>query len=528
MTMAGEVILIVDDGRESRDFIVDYILKPNQFTPLIARNGLEGLEMARQHRPDLILLDLQMPKMNGMQVIDALNDEGIDIPVILMTFHGNEEIAIEVFRKGVRDYVKKPYTVEEMLAAIERSMGEVRLRKEKDALTDRLIAANTDLSQRIRELNALYNVGKSVTALTSIDDLLPNIVRAAIEVTGTDEGNLHLIQGEELICRALKTPNDPNIRAVYQPSKNRFAWHVIQNGQPLVVSPQEMAPLRQRNPALPVASLYSPLIVGNRVIGALGVGNMREDAQPFRKQDAAMLSALSDYAAIAIENAANFAELSQFKDQEMTLVLSSLEQVISPNLIEKLLTDQPQNALQPARSEISIFAADLRGYPLLADQVQPGQLVELVNRQFKLLGDIAADYGGTIDRISGDGALVFFNAPLPQAQHEMLAVETALNLQQAIENNKSGPDTLKFGIGLHIGEAIIGNVGLLRSLNYSAVGKEVQLARRLQEQARPGQILISDQMAARLGKRVQVNMLGEMAVRGQQAMVKVYEVLGLA
>ncbi|MBI5931733.1 MAG: response regulator [Chloroflexi bacterium] len=526
--MAGEVILVVDDGRESRDFIVDYILKPNQYTPLIARNGLEGLELARQHRPDLILLDLQMPKMNGMQVLDALNEENIDIPVILMTFHGNEEIAIEVFRKGVRDYVKKPYTVEEMVAAIERSMGEVRLRKEKDALTERLIAANTDLSQRIRELNALYNVGKSVTALTSLDELLPSILRAATEVTGTEEGSLHLIQGEELICRALKHPDEANIRAVYQPSKNRFAWHVIQHGQPLVVPPQEMAPLRQKNPSLPVASLYSPLTVGNRVIGALGVGNMRENAQPFRKQDGAMLSALSDYAAIAIENAANFAELSQFKDQEMTSVLASLEQVISPNLIEKLLTDDPQNALQPIRSEVSILAVDLRGYPMLIDQVQPGQLVELINRQFGLLTDIAVEYGGTIDRVSGDGALIFFNAPQTQAQHELLAVETALQLQHRMENAKASPDGLRFGIGLHMGEAVMGNVGVLSGLNYTAVGKDVLLARRLQEQARPGQILISDQMVTKLGKRIQVNLLGEMAVRGQQALVKVYELLGLA
>ncbi len=526
--MAGEVILIVDDGRESRDFIVDYILKPNQFTPLIARNGLEGLEMARQHRPDLILLDLQMPKMNGMQVLDALNDESIDIPVILMTFHGNEEIAIEVFRKGVRDYVKKPYTVEEMVAAIERSLGEVRLRKEKDALTERLIAANTDLSQRIRELNALYNVGKSVTALTSIDELLPNILRAATEVTGTEEGSLHLIQGEELICRAMKLPEEANIRAVYQASKNRFAWHVIQHGQTLVVTPQELAPLRQKNPSLPVAALYSPLTLGNRVIGALGVGNMRDNAQPFRKQDAAMLSALSDYAAIAIENAANFAELSQFKDQEMNSVLVALEQVVSPNLIEKLLTDDPQNALQPMRSEVSILAVDLRGYPMLVDQVQPGQVVDLINRHFSMLTDIAAEYGGTLDRVSGDGGLIFFNAPQQQAQHEQLAVEAAIQIQHHIESTKSAPDGIRFGIGLHVGEAIIGTMGVMSGLNYTAVGKEVLLARRLQEQARPGQILMSDQMVARLGKRIQVNLLGEMAVRGQQALVKVYELLGLA
>lgn len=129
--MAGERILIVDDGRENRDFIVEYVIQPNGFVPLIARDGQEGLQLALQERPDLILLDLQMPKLNGLEVLEHLMAAEANIPVILMTFHGSEEIAVEVYRLGVRDYVKKPYTVEEMTAAIERSLTEVRLRKKK-------------------------------------------------------------------------------------------------------------------------------------------------------------------------------------------------------------------------------------------------------------------------------------------------------------------------------------------------------------------------------------------------------------
>ena len=130
--MSGERILVVDDSKENREFIIDYILKPNGFDVLQARDGLEGMEQARQGAPDLILLDLQMPRLDGTGVLQALRRENMNIPVILMTFHGSEEIAIEVFRLGVRDYVKKPYTPEEMLGAIESNLTETRLRKEKD------------------------------------------------------------------------------------------------------------------------------------------------------------------------------------------------------------------------------------------------------------------------------------------------------------------------------------------------------------------------------------------------------------
>ncbi len=187
--MSGERILVVDDSKENREFIIDYILKPNGFDVLQARDGLEGMEQARQGAPDLILLDLQMPRLDGTGVLQALRRENMNIPVILMTFHGSEEIAIEVFRLGVRDYVKKPYTPEEMLGAIETNLTETRLRKEKEALTSRLLNANRELHNRIKELNTLYSIGKSVTSLLNPTQLLARVVEAATTVTGAEQGS---------------------------------------------------------------------------------------------------------------------------------------------------------------------------------------------------------------------------------------------------------------------------------------------------------------------------------------------------
>jgi two-component system NtrC family sensor kinase len=284
--MADERILVCDDGKETRDFIVSYVLEPYNFQSLQARNGLEALEIAREHRPDLILLDLQMPKMDGMQVLDALKQEGLDIPVILMTFHGNEEIAIEVYRKGVHDYVKKPFSAEEMRWAIERTLQEVQLRKEKEALTERLIAANADLNQRLRELNTLYNIGKSVTSLVGLDELFPKILRAAIEITNSEAGNLYLLQGEQLVCRATKAANDPQIVPTNQPVNDAFAWRAIQLGSPIVLGPAEMQPQRRNNPNLPNSILITPLMMGERVMGALNVSNVSTALPPSGWRDA--------------------------------------------------------------------------------------------------------------------------------------------------------------------------------------------------------------------------------------------------
>lgn len=309
--MERERILIVDDGRENREFIAAYILEPNGFEVLMAKDGREGLEMALEQHPDLILLDYQLPRLNGIEVLEALAEKGVNIPVILMTFYGSEEVAVEVYRLGVRDYIKKPFSVEEMLLAIERSLGDVRLRREKDALTERLILSNRELQMRLQELNVLYSVGKSVTSLSDLNQLLPRIVDAAVKLTNAEEGQLYLLEDQTLVCRALKRHNTPRAAAVSTPADDPVAQHVAQNGQPLILTPEQIG----NAPRAPHSIASAPLIIREAVIGVLGVSNISTSARVFTRHDSALLSALTDYAAIAIENSRNYEALRQAQGQ---------------------------------------------------------------------------------------------------------------------------------------------------------------------------------------------------------------------
>ncbi|HEM60790.1 MAG TPA: response regulator, partial [Chloroflexi bacterium] len=98
--MASEKVLVVDDAQGVIDFLSDYVLRPNGYRVLSAVDGEGGLAVALADEPDLIILDLEMPKMSGMEVLERLNKEGVDIPVIVITFHGSETIAAEAFRMG--------------------------------------------------------------------------------------------------------------------------------------------------------------------------------------------------------------------------------------------------------------------------------------------------------------------------------------------------------------------------------------------------------------------------------------------
>lgn len=522
--MSAERILIVDDGKENRDFIMEYVLKPNGFEPMMARDGLEGLQMARQHHPDLILLDLQMPHMNGLEVLQAMQAEQLDIPVILMTFHGSEEIAIDVYRLGVKDYVKKPYTVEEMYDAIQRSLTESRLKHEKDQLTERLIKANAEMNQRLRELNVLYNVGKSVTSMMNMQDLMGRIVEAAAQLTSCEEGSLYLLnENNQLVCRAIR--REQRTHALAEVRHNPLAIQAIQTLGSVVLSPQEIAEARRVNPSAPSAAMATPLVLAGQPVGALVVKNLSAEARVFTRHDAALLGSLSDYAAIAYENATHYEALGRRKEDEKNSIRQAFARFVAPSIVDRVLEDPASIGLGGSRREITALFADLRGYTSFSEKAPPEQVVDLLNEYFSLVADVIFSREGTLDKFLGDAVLALFNAPTSQPDHILRAVQTAVDLQKRVaEINEQRGGGLRFGIGLHVGEAVVGYVGANQAMNYTAIGDTVNIAQRVQEAAQAGQILVTEAVARRITNEVVMRQLGKLPIRGRAEGVMVFEV----
>ncbi|MBN1562708.1 MAG: response regulator [Anaerolineae bacterium] len=522
-------VLIADDGKDNRDFIVDFILKPNGFEPLIARDGLEAMQLIKQQQPDIILLDLQMPRMNGMEVLDELQKEGLTIPVILMTFHGSEEIAVEVYRKGVRDYVRKPYTVDEMMDAMNRCLGEVRLRQEKDALTNRLLRANATLTRRVKELNTLYTIGKSVTELMSMETLLPRVVDAATQVVEAEQGALYLIEGGQLVCRAIKTHADSAATPCNDYSTDRIAKRAAASGQPVVFSPEELEKHRAKDPSLPAAIASIPLKMKDRVVGVLSVSSVSAHARPFTKQDGTMLSALGDYAAIAIENARIYAALEEASTLQSEKLRTAFERYVAPSVVERVLQNPEAMRLGGMRREISVVFADVRGFTRYSEQARPEDVVASLNQYLSIATQVIFSREGTLDKFQGDAVMAVFNAPEDQADHVWRAADAALALQRAItERNARGGDLgMSFGVGVHVGEAVVGNIGTDKAMNYTAIGDTVNVTKRLQEHAAAGQVLITAEARAHLGDKIEVKPVGEITVKGRTQPIEVFELVSL-
>ena len=202
--------------------------------------------------------------------------------------------------------------------------------------------------------------------------------------------------------------------------------------------------------------------------------------------------------------------------------------MVSPAVIEQLNPDELQ--LGGKRTEITTLFADIRGFTRFSEKYAPEQLVSILNRYLGAAIEAILAQEGTIDKFMGDAIMAFFNAPIPQAEHTLRAVQAALGMREAtlMLYQKLPPELhLSFGIGIHSGEAVLGLVGAERRLDYTAIGDGVNTAKRIQEHAAAGQILISAATYQQVDRRIEARQVQPIIAKGKTQPVPVYEVLGL-
>ncbi len=296
--MTQERILIIEDSSETQQLLAELVLEPNGYRPIVALDGEEGLRLALEEHPDLIILDMQLPKMSGIQVLEALHERNVNIPVILATIRESPELVVRSFRLGACDYVIKPFDPREMQEAIQRAFVVARERGERGQLAQQF-------RQQLQELNAVHAIGRSVTSLLDLDRVLNHVVEAAVYVAGAEDGMLLLLDSEsgELCLRAARNMDEEVVRGLRLRVDGSAARRALETNQPVLLT-GEQAKITTGYPAK--ALLYLPLEVPERgVIGVLGVVN-RETERSFSERDSFLLATLADYAAIAIENARRF------------------------------------------------------------------------------------------------------------------------------------------------------------------------------------------------------------------------------
>ena len=349
-----EEILIIDDSQQICTMLSEYVLPELGYSSSIANTGRQGLYRLREQLPDLILLDLQLPDISGLDLLRLVAQEGFDVPVILMTAHGSEGIAVEAFRLGARNYLIKPFSEVEAKAVIDVALRERRLAREKEQLT-------RNLQQRVQELTVLSAIGKSVSALLDHDELLVRIVEAGVYITHAEEGFLllHDETANELYLRAAKNLGDQRGQSMRLAIDDTLAGQVFRTGKPARLDKHSYGgALKVKTGFLVRALLQVPLTVGKRVIGVLGVDNQQAN-RVFTENDQYLLAALADYAAIALENARLYDEVKRSETRYRDLFANAYDLIFT---LDRRFNIQSVNKVGPALTGYTLD--ELHGRPL--------------------------------------------------------------------------------------------------------------------------------------------------------------------
>jgi class 3 adenylate cyclase len=203
---------------------------------------------------------------------------------------------------------------------------------------------------------------------------------------------------------------------------------------------------------------------------------------------------------------------------------------LSPAVVDRLPSDPAQLRLGGHRQEVSILFADIRGFTSFSEKLPPEEVMDTLNRYLSMAAEAILAYEGTLDKFMGDAVMAIFNAPLPQEDHVLRAVKAAVAMQQAIADyhrqlgEKRG---LSFGVGINVGQVVVGNIGTTARMDYTAIGDAVNLAKRLQENVGGGRILLSQSTHERVKDYVRVKVLPPVKVRGRVEPEPVYELIRL-
>jgi GAF domain-containing protein len=264
----------------------------------------------------------------------------------------------------------------------------------------------------------------------------------------------------------------------------------------------------------------------------------RTEIRPFSDKQIELATTFADQAAIAIENVRLLDNLNKLNQQLEQRVadqvgeierMSKLRRFLPPQVADLIVASGAEKQLESHRREITALFCDLRGFTGFSESSDPEDVIALLREYHAAIGEIINTYGGTLERYAGDGVMVVFNDPIPVDNPALQAVLMAMDMRAAIGKliekwRKLGHD-IGFGIGIAHGFATLGTIGFEGRFDYAAIGTVSNVASRLCDEAKPGQILISPRVLMAVEKDITVEPVGDFALKGIRRPLTAYNVL---
>lgn len=332
-----ETILVIDDELFMRR-LCDDMLSLRGFRVLTAENAKEGMAKLEQGGIDVVLLDIMMPELSGLEFLPIIKKTDPDVFVIIITAYATLENAIEALKKGAYDYIRKPFRPHELYHSVDKAISRRRIELENKRLIQ-------DLQVKVKELATLNRVGEYIHSLVEIDRLLEKIVLSIAAVMGVEIVSIMLIEKEtqEMVIRAATGLPEEVVRMTRQKVGQGIAGWVAEKGEPLLIHDIEkdsrFAKLASDGKYKTKSLLSVPLLTKAGVIGVLNV-NSKATGETFNEHDLELLTTFSSQAAAAIENAELYARVKDFNlELEEKVRIATAELAYSNKELEAKVTE---------------------------------------------------------------------------------------------------------------------------------------------------------------------------------------------
>ena len=469
---------------------------------------------------------------------------------------------------GVRTILGVPMHLEREL------IGSFTLyRTEVSPFTDKQIALVTNFAaqaviaiENARLLNELRQSLEQQTAMSEVlqvisstpGDLEPifaTMLERAARICDAKFAALYRLEGDGL--RLTATHDVPPAFAeaqgtVFHPAPGGALDAVMKTGQRAHLS--DLAAARsyvERHPrmveAVEIAGIRTtlgvPMVKDNKLVGIIGI--FRQEVRPFNDKQIALVTNFANQAVIAMENARLLRELrertedvvklNQQLEQRVTDQVGEIERMsrlrrfLPPQVADLIVASGSEKQLESHRREITALFCDLRGFTGFTESADAEDVMALLRDYHAAIGELVIRYSGTLERYAGDGVMVIFNDPVPVENPALQAVLMALEVREAIGAltttwSRLGHE-IGFGIGIAHGFATLGTIGFEGRFDYAAIGTVSNVASRLCDEAKPGQILISPRVLTKVENAVKVEPVGEFELKGIRRPLTAYNVV---
>ena len=393
-----------------------------------------------------------------------------------------------------------------------------------------------DLRRKAKMLELLYEMSKTLGSVFDLGDVFGKATDLIFRGTPADRV-VALLADETLDGRildfslnpvAVKTRDDKIAKLTENMTVSRTITQKVMRDRVALLS-QDARADEQFSGAESIVSqgvrstICAPLITENNVHGVIYADRLDPFAA-FTKDHLEMIGAVAAQAAMTVETVKAHNRLAREE-----VARANYSRFMPEYVVKQLLENPASFRLGGVNQKITVLFADIRGFTAISEKENPEKIVGLLNRYFSAMSEIIFEHGGTLDKYIGDGLMALFGAPNVSEEDALNAVKAAVKMQKRLrtlndELRHEGLSEISVGIGLHTGVATVGYIGSEKRSEYTAIGDTVNLAARLQDIAKGGQIIMTEAAHEASGGRIPVNVLDPLTVKNRVEPVKVLEV----